>query len=216
MSRPLAENRASSHDPAVAADNEIKLYFDYKSPYAYLAAAPAFDLPDRYDVEVRWLPFILRIKGSGERSVYSERKVRYSYMDARRSANRRGGFKIMGPPKIYDSRPALIGALFAQREGFFRAYTETVFERFFERRLEIDVAEEVAAVVDELGHSQADYLAYLGSDGPAALERCLDEADGDDVFGVPLFVFRGEQFWGHDRIDLLEERLTGSGLRKKG
>jgi 2-hydroxychromene-2-carboxylate isomerase len=32
------------------------------------------------------------------------------------------------------------------------------------------------------------------------------------VFGVPLFVFRGEPFWGHDRIALLEERLTETGL----
>ena len=30
------------------ADREaLKLYFDYKSPYAYLASQPAFDLPSR-------------------------------------------------------------------------------------------------------------------------------------------------------------------------
>ena len=28
----------------------LKLYYDYKSPYAYLAAEPAFDLPARYRV----------------------------------------------------------------------------------------------------------------------------------------------------------------------
>jgi 2-hydroxychromene-2-carboxylate isomerase len=35
------------------------------------------------------------------------------------------------------------------------------------------------------------------------------------VFGVPLFIVNGEQFWGHDRIPLLEERLAELGLAKE-
>jgi 2-hydroxychromene-2-carboxylate isomerase len=193
---------------------EVKLYFDYKSPFAYLAKDPAFELPDRYRVRVRWIPFVLRIKGKGERSVYSERKVRYSYMDARRAANRRGGFTIHGPRRIYDSRPALIGGLFAEREGFFRAYTDTVFRRFFEHQLEIDVPEDIAGVAQEMGGSRDEYMRYLRGDGAALLESCIEEADADRVFGVPLFVFGGEPFWGYDRIPLLEERLTEAGLRR--
>ena len=36
----------------------------------------------------------------------------------------------------------------------------------------------------------------------------------DHVFGVPLFWFRGEPFWGHDRMALLEERLAEAGLAR--
>jgi 2-hydroxychromene-2-carboxylate isomerase len=64
------------------ADEELKLYFDYKSPFAYLAMEPALALPARYAVALRPLPFLLRIKGKGERSVYSEWQVRRSYLDA--------------------------------------------------------------------------------------------------------------------------------------
>jgi 2-hydroxychromene-2-carboxylate isomerase len=191
---------------------ELKLYFDYKSPFAFLAAEPAFGLADRFAVGVRWIPFLLRIKGKGERSQYSEWKARYSYADARRWANRRGGFPIKGPLKVYDSSPALIGGLFAQRHGFFRRYTEEVFARFFKRELEIDVAEAVAALIAELGHSSEEYLRYAAESGTHDLDACIAEAHADHVFGVPLFVFRGEQFWGHDRIPLLEERLAECGL----
>ena len=198
----------------MSAPDEVKLYFDYKSPFAYLAKDPAFALAERYAVTVRWIPFILRIKGKGERSVYSEYKARYSYLDARRWANRRGGFRIMGPLKVYDSVPALIGGLYAMREGFFRAYSDAVFTRFFERRLEIDRPEEVAAVVTELGGSGEGYLAFRSGEGLAAFEACQEEAAADHVFGVPLFVFRGEPFWGHDRMPLLEERLVQVGLAR--
>jgi 2-hydroxychromene-2-carboxylate isomerase len=191
---------------------QLKLYFDYKSPFAFLAAGPAFELAGRFAVELRWIPFVLRIKGKGERSQYSEWKARYSYVDARRWANRRGGFPIKGPLKVYDSSPALIGGLFAQRHGFFRRYTEETFSRFFKRELEIDLPDEVAALISELGYSGGEYLRYAAEEGARDLDACIAEAHADHVFGVPLFVFRGEQFWGHDRIPLLEERLAECGL----
>jgi len=193
---------------------ELKLYFDYKSPFAFLAVEPAFALPERYAIELRWIPFLLRIKGKGERSQYSEWKARYSYLDARRWANRRGGFPIKGPLKVYDSSPALIGGLFAMQHGFFQPYTELVFSRFFKRELELDLGEAVGATIAELGHSAVEYAAYLDGDGPRDLESCIDEGHADHVFGVPIFVFRGELFWGHDRMMLLEERLTESGLAR--
>lgn len=193
---------------------EVKLYFDYKSPFAYLARKPAFELPDRFDVGVRWLPFVLRIKDKGARSIYSERKVRYSYIDARRWANKQGGLRIRGPLKVYDSRPALIGAFLAQDHGFFRRYTDLVFERFFERALEIDDPEAIAGALTEAGGDAVAYRRLLDTDGPARLAACLDEADEDGIFGVPTFVFRGELFWGHDRVELLEERLREAGLAR--
>ncbi|HEY8153895.1 MAG TPA: DsbA family protein [Myxococcota bacterium] len=190
----------------------VKLYFDYKSPFAYLAMAPAFALPGRYAIELRWIPYQLRIKGQGERSVYSEWKVRYSYLDARRAANQRGGFAIRGPRKVYDSTPALVGGLLAQRDGFFSAYTEAVFPRFFEHRLEIDDPQAVGALIEELGSSAADYLDYLAGEGALAFEACVAEGLRDHVFGVPIFLFRDEPFWGQDRIPLLEQRLREAGL----
>jgi 2-hydroxychromene-2-carboxylate isomerase len=192
----------------------VKLYFDYKSPFAYLAMVPAFALPERFGIEVRWIPYQLRIKGKGDRSVYSEWKVRYSYLDARRAANQRGGFTIRGPRKVYDSTPALIGGLFAQRAGFFPAYTSAVFSRFFEHRLEIDDPQAIAALIEELGGSAADYHGYLAVEGAVAFESCVDEGQRDHVFGVPLFLFRGEPFWGQDRLPLLEERLREAGLAR--
>src|SRR5688572_10599945 len=86
---------------------EVKMYSDYKSPYAYVAFDPGMELEQKYNVRVRWRPFQLRIKGKGQRSVYSEYKVKYSYLDARRWANLRGGLVIKGPLKIYDTTPAL-------------------------------------------------------------------------------------------------------------
>ena len=92
------------------ASKEVKMYSDYKSPFAYLAFEPGLELEKRYDVRVRWIPFQLRVKDKGERSLYSEYKTRYSYLDARRWAKSRG-LVIRGQLKVYDTRIALIQAL---------------------------------------------------------------------------------------------------------
>jgi 2-hydroxychromene-2-carboxylate isomerase len=193
------------------AREEVKLYFDYKSPFAYLASGPAFGLDRRYRVRLRWIPIQLRIKGPGERSVRSDWKARYSYLDARRFAAPRG-LVIKGPKKIYDTEPALIGALFAMRNGCFERYTAEAYRRFFVRELELDQADAVAALLAELGADADAYRRYLAGPGRADYAACEREAEADHVFGVPIFLFRGEPFWGHDRLPELETRLAEAGL----
>src|SRR5262249_652303 len=114
---PLHEIRREIMMPEQTSEKaEVKMYSDFKSPYAYLAFDPGMALGQRFDVRVRWIPFQLRLKGKGERSVYSESKVKVSYMDARRWAKPRGLW-IRGPLKIYDTAPAAIGGLFAETQG---------------------------------------------------------------------------------------------------
>ncbi len=190
---------------------EVKMYSDYKSPFAYLAFDPAFALQERYRVRVRWIPFQLRIKGKGERSLYSDYKARYSYLDARRSAKHRG-LLIRGPLKVYDTTPALIGGLFAAKQGRLLDYSRKVYELFFRRELEVDEPDAIAGVMTGLGLSADEYREYLTGDGVRTYERAQEEAASDHVFGVPLFFLEREPFWGYDRLPLLERRLAEAGL----
>lgn len=197
----------------MAEREELRMYSDYKSPYAWLAFDPVFALEERYAVRVKWIPFQLRIKGSGQRSVYSEYKVRYSYMDARRTANERGDKKVIrGPLKIYDTEPALIGGLFAEKQGRIVEYSRKVYELFFKRELAIDEVDAMADFVASMGMSAEDYRAFVKGDGQAEYEAAQQLASEDHVFGVPICVFKGEQFWGNDRVPMIEGRLRQLGL----
>ncbi len=194
----------------------LKMYSDFKSPYAWLAFDPVFALQDRYAVRVRWIPFQLRIKGSGQRSIYSDYKVKYSYMDARRTANERAGrMTIRGPLKIFDTTPALIGGLFAERHGRFLEYGRRVYELFFSRELAVDDPDAMAAFIGSMGLSAEAYREYLAGEGKDEYGRAQQEASEDHIFGVPICVFRGEPFWGNDRVAMLERRLTQAGLLRQ-
>jgi len=174
---------------------EVKMYSDFKSPYAYLAFDPGMALGQRFDVRVRWIPFQLRVKGKGERSVYSEYKVKYSYTDARRWAKPRGLW-IRGPLKVYDTTPAAIGGLFAETQGRLLDFGRIAFKKFFLREFEADQAEAVARLIAELGLSDQHYFEYLAGEGREAYERCQQEAAADHVFGVPFLPVRGRTVLG--------------------
>jgi 2-hydroxychromene-2-carboxylate isomerase len=70
----------------------------------------------------------------------------------------------------------------------------------------------IASVIAGLGLSAQDYRSYVAVEGPRRYEEAQVEAEADHIFGVPLFIFQGEPFWGHDRMTLLEERLTETEL----
>ena len=189
---------------------EITVYIDYKSPYAYLAIGPALGLQNEYDVRFEWLPYVLEIPlylGSvEERNEHQWRRVRYSYMDARRLANRRG-LIVRGPKKIFDSSLASMGLLFAKRQNVFAAYNALTFERFWRRELDIEDRAAVQGVLDEAGANTSDLFAYFDGEGRRELDGVMDDAHRLGVFGVPTFVLDGELFWGADSLPLLRERL---------
>ena len=82
----------------------VRVYTDYKSPYAFVANKRLFELEEHYGVELEWLPYTLRVAefmGTvEERTPHFWRKVRYAYMDARRYANAQG-LTMKGPRRIY-------------------------------------------------------------------------------------------------------------------
>lgn len=190
--------------------HRVRIYTDYKSPYAYVANKPLFELEASHDVTLEWLPYTLRIPEFmdtvEERSAHNWRKVKYLYMDARRFANQQG-LILKGPKRIYDATLSSAGMLFAQRHGFFRAYHDTVFTLFWTHQLDIDQLDQMCAVIARLGGSAPAFEAYATGPGPAEVAAITTEAESLGVFGVPTMVLDGELFWGGDRIDMLKRRL---------
>ena len=205
----------------------IELYIDHKSPYAYLAVEPAWQLERDFDVRLDWFPYTLDIPdflGSAEvgddgkviaenRTAHQWRRVKYSYMDVRRYANLRG-LTIRGPQKIWDSSLSAIGMLWAKAHGGVRAYNDMVYERFWQRALDIENPSVVESVLNEAGIDTAGFAAWAAGEGRALHDRIRAEAEQAGVFGVPTFVLDGEPFWGREHLALIRLRLVELGLAR--
>jgi 2-hydroxychromene-2-carboxylate isomerase len=196
----------------------IKLYYDYKSPFTYLAMHPAYALMESHRVRLHYIPHELDVRGAfggdlNQRPEREWRKVRYLYLDARRYANARG-LIVRGPQKIFDSKLSLMSGLFADKHGLFRPYSDRVFERFFKRELNIEDPAALAGVMKETGLDSDTFQRYVAHDGPRELAEAFATGERDGVFGVPTFIVDGEPFWGNDRVDWVVKKLDAMGLRR--
>lgn len=199
----------------------IKFYYDFKSPYTYLALEPVLDLEKNYPVSIRFMPWAFRPEETfggklEERTRLHWNKVRYIYLDCRRFANERGMI-IRGPERLFDSRLSLLAGLYADQQKFFPNFAQRIFERFFQRQLNLEDLEQITAVLHETSNSPlslADFAkqwqAYLHGQAPEDFQAVQEEAEKDQIFGVPTLMVRGEPFWGHDRLSWVKKRLESS------
>lgn len=197
---------------------QLTAYIDYKSPFAYLAYDRIRALSIAYPIKIDWQPYILdlaAIAGPPEqRTERAQRKLRYSYMDARRQAAARG-MVLRSPRKLFDGRLAGMGLLFAKDRGLEQDYSAAVLQRFWSHQLDLDDLQALATIVSGLGLDADAFQIFTRVGGPAQLAAIQTEADTQGVFGVPTVVFEGELFWGGDRLELLTTRLAArlSGVR---
>jgi len=199
----------------------IRVYSDYKSPYAYLAKDLVYDLERETGAEIDWLPYTLdipaylgsaKLDASGgvleeSRNAHQWRRVKYSYMDCRREANRRG-LTIRGTQKIWDSSLANIGMLYAKERGVFRCYHDRVFERFWKRELDIESVPVLTALLAECGTDARNFAGYTAGEGRKLLAEVQSEAEAAGVFGVTSFLLEnGDLYWGREHIQTLIDIL---------
>jgi 2-hydroxychromene-2-carboxylate isomerase len=208
----------------VASSPRVIHYFDYKSPYAYLAQQATDALAAELaplEIVVERLPYTLDIPSYlgnarldesgrdvvGERNAHQWRRVRYAYMDCRREAARRG-LVIRGPRKIFDSSIAHIGFLWAARAECVRPYHDRVYEKFWKRELDIEDPRAIAAELEAAGVAAASFADFLSGEGRELHDRLRTEAEAKGVFGVPAYLVDDELFWGNERVERVRERVV--------
>jgi 2-hydroxychromene-2-carboxylate isomerase len=199
-------------------------YFDYKSPYAFLAQEDTLLLESQHGLRVKWCPYTLDIPSYlgnaalneggedvvGTRNAHQWRRVRYSYMDCRREANRRG-LTIRGPKKIFDSSVAHMGFLYVAKQGDFGPYHNLVFTRFWRRELDIEDRNALQALMLETGYDPQGFEQYCLTMGGLELGEVQKLAEDKGVFGVPSYVYRNELYWGLERLPRLLEAVAADG-----
>ena len=156
------------------ARHTIRVYTDYRSPYAYLADADIQSLESKYDVTLDWYPYILPIEQylgtEDNRTGHQWRRIKYAYKDARRLAEEQG-LVLYGAKRLFDGYYSSAGLLYAKENGFFPAYHKLVFSRVFNRDLEIDDLSAMAQAVEQAGGSADAFRDWAEGDGREAVSR---------------------------------------------
>lgn len=188
----------------------LDFYFDYRSPYAYLAQTQARKL----GVEIVWRPFeILQLMdqvGNVPTSITCKPKGKYLGVDLMRwVALYKVPFQRHPQSGAIDARRLLRATLAAAELGQADAAVSAIFGAYWGSGAPLSTAEDVVTVLNGAGVNGPDLLARIDA---AELDTALDDATGEaasrGVFGAPTIYVGDEMFFGNDRFEFIRASLA--------
>lgn len=184
---------------------DVQVYFNFRSPYCYVASKGMFDMFDDYHANLVWKP----LAGWTGRSAPDRAKVKIPLVrqDLRRITARMG-IPMNPPPITTEPTPAGAVSLLAEERGVLREYIVAMMAAEWAEGQDIGEADVICNVCAPLGIDADDVRAAITNQ--AYLDQMAanwEEAQEIGLFGVPSFVIGEERFWGSDRIDYVEEYL---------
>ena len=188
----------------------IDFYFEFSSPYGYIAAQVAEDFEKRVGRPMKWRPILLGpiFKVTGQAPLTEiPLKGAYAKRDFMRTA-RMHNVPYKQPSKFP------IGTVAAARAFYWlddqdpqkaRQLAKALYTAYFVNDVDIGPAATVIEIAKSIGVDGAALATAL--EDPAVKERVKKEVDAAiaaEVFGSPFFIADGEPFWGVDRLPMLE------------
>jgi 2-hydroxychromene-2-carboxylate isomerase len=194
----------------------IDFYFDFSSPYSYIASEWVEAVAARHGRAVEWHAILLGVTFQAaelKSPVSHPIKREYSIRDFGRSA-RFAGLPYVMPDKFPVSTQNAARVFWwlhdTQSPQRAAAWAHTGLRAYFTRGLDLSDVVTLGAVAAEDGldpaAAQAAYTDLLWKD---RLKRENEAAIAAGVFGAPFFIVDGEPFWGNDRRAQIEQWLSG-------
>jgi 2-hydroxychromene-2-carboxylate isomerase len=196
----------------------IEFYFDFSSPYGFLAAERVEALAAKHGRSVDWHPVLLGVvfkQTGGVPLTQAPIKGDYSKHDMARSARLYGidGFRMPSVFPIATQAPARIVLWLRERDAAAMGrIVHALYRAFFIDDIDISSPDTAASVAARAGVDGA--AARAAIDDPAikdALKRENEQAMARGVCGSPFIIVDGEPFWGADRLDQVDRWLATGG-----
>ena len=194
----------------------LDYYFAPQSPWMYLGHARLSELLQRTNTEVRVRPVdfghIFSVSGGLPLPQRAPQRQAYRLVELRRFSEALGvplnpqprHFPLPGDPS------ALLITAVATHDGAAAAMrlTGAIGQAIWAQERNMADATELAAVLSECGLDAQRLAQAQDADNKALYAQHTREAVDAGVFGAPSYVVHGEIFWGQDRLDFVERRLT--------
>ncbi len=195
----------------------IDFYFDFSSPYGYLASYRIDAIAAEFGRRVNWPPYLLGVafKNTGQSPLVSQ-PIRgpYHLRDMERTARKQKVPLVL--PEGFPMATMAAGRAFYWLDGRDpkRAVdlAKALYRAAFAQGRNITPTNVVAEVAGEIGLDPAEVTTAIGS--PEAKERLRAETEAAiarGAFGSPFVILDGEPFWGNDRLDEVRDWLKTGG-----
>lgn len=183
----------------------IDSYFNFRSPYCYLASQTMFTAFDTEHSAIRWRP----LGGWDGRSPPERAKVKIPLVrqDMQRLC-RYYQLDFCPPPSSTEPTLAAAASLYAEQQGLLRPYVQKVMAAEWGQGRDIGQPQLISEIYQAIGLSAEEASREMQSEqNLQTLKHNQQLAQQHGVIGVPAFVINDEVFWGQDRIEFAKMHL---------
>ncbi len=191
----------------------IDFWFDFSSPFAYLASTQIVRVAARAGAPLRWKPFLLGglFKIIGTPTVplqtFSPPKQRHYMADMQRFG-RRYGVELSFPSRFPMNTVTPLRAVLSAGDDAARL-AHALFAAYWVEDRDIASDEVLRSICATAGVDAGVVDRAAEPEAKAALRAATDEAAALGICGAPSFAVGGSVFWGQDRLDFVERAARG-------
>ena len=193
--------------------NEIDFYFDFISPYTYLAHKRIIEIEKSEKIKFVYKPILLGGLHNLRKitpAAFIEAKKKFTIHDCQIVAKK---FKINF--KFNDKFP--INSLYLMRgvlvieEDKVNKYIDNFFNAYWSLNLDLSNDEVVGNILDKLNIDRKIFYEKINDQKiKDLLKHLTQEAYDREIFGAPTFSVNKKIFWGQDRLDYALDELKNS------
>ena len=191
----------------------LEFYFDYGSPYSYLADTQVEAIAKRTGAALARKPMLLGgvFKATGNASPMTvELKSKWSAFDMPMWARHYGVPFNRNPFFPVNTLALMRGAAAAEIDGLFEQYHPAMYKAMWVDGRNLNDINEVAAVLTEAGLDARKFSQRIqDQDVKDRLKATTDGAVERGVFGAPTMFVEDMMFFGNDRLPFVEMALRG-------
>lgn len=195
----------------------IDYYYSHVSPWTFMGHQRLRDMAVRHGAEIDFVPIslglIFPVSGGTPLGKRAPQRQEYRMWELKRWP-RVLGIEINIEPAFFpvnDGPSAKIAGLVKAQGGDIADLSLAFLRAVWQEQRDITDANTLIAITTAEGFDgEALMEQSLGEAGEAVLQANCRRANDARVFGSPTYVAGGEPFWGQDRLELLERKLTAA------
>jgi len=199
----------------------IQFYFDFSSPYSYVASEWIEAVAARHGRRVQWHAVLLGVLFQAAElkpPVAHPLKREYALRDFERSAHFAGlPYRQPSAFPIPTQNAARVFWWLYETQGQDAAvaWAHAGLRAYFTRGVALNDAPALKALAGESGlDAEAAEAAWADERWKQRLKAENEAALAVGVFGAPFFIVDGEPFWGQDRQSQIERWLTSGPFKR--
>ena len=182
-------------------------FFDFTSPYSYLAHKQIRNIENQYKIDINYMPILL----SGlhnlaeiEAPIFIPSKAKFMIKDCKLFAEKLNiKFKFNSHFPI-QSLNLMRGVLIARKEDKTSLYIDKFFDACWKDGLNLNDQKIVDIILEELNFNLETFKLKISEQKiKDELKKRTKDAFLKGVFGAPSFIINNKMFWGQDRLEFV-------------